>query len=419
MKVYSIKIKGRRAFTLLELLIVVAIIALLMSMSIVVMMGFLDQAEEEATNATIQKINKILEQRTEAFERAFVGARRQAAITLMNLQLQDPNLDGDRSDGIFGVKEAVVEILARKWTYRFEFPQRYVERLAIEGGTPSVPGLPQSMYLAILAPKIRAELGIADTVPAIDPSIVAPATARFGNRETQGITDSSELLYFALMKSTNFGSATVDEDRFSAAEIQDTDNDGLPEFVDAWGRPLRFYRWPTRLIDTDPPVPFQPDFADLNDATDIAVDVDGDGTIDTGVRKITTTERDVASILLKGLPPAPFMLPNGAQPRDALLIDPDDPVGRLYAELEYLNGMGGKPDLKTEFNETEYHTPDTFHAPLVVSAGLDGRLGLYEPTDTANMGHLAAYNLSLGFNQIIEDISDNITSRNKVSGGRQ
>jgi hypothetical protein len=26
--------------------------------------------------------------------------------------------------------------------------------------------------------------------------------------------------------------------------VQDTDGDGLPEFVDAWGEPLQFYRWP-------------------------------------------------------------------------------------------------------------------------------------------------------------------------------
>ena len=26
--------------------------------------------------------------------------------------------------------------------------------------------------------------------------------------------------------------------------MQDTDGDGLPEFVDAWGQPLQFFRWP-------------------------------------------------------------------------------------------------------------------------------------------------------------------------------
>ena len=33
-------------------------------------------------------------------------------------------------------------------------------------------------------------------------------------------------------------------DDFTDREVRDTDGDGLPEFVDAWGEPLQFYRWP-------------------------------------------------------------------------------------------------------------------------------------------------------------------------------
>lgn len=42
-------------FTLLELLIVIGLIATLMTLSVVVMSGFLTTAEVEATSATIQK----------------------------------------------------------------------------------------------------------------------------------------------------------------------------------------------------------------------------------------------------------------------------------------------------------------------------------------------------------------------------
>ncbi len=40
-----------------------------------------------------------------------------------------------------------------------------------------------------------------------------------------------------------YGSA-FDKDDFTSKEVQDTDGDGLMEFVDAWGEPLQFYRWP-------------------------------------------------------------------------------------------------------------------------------------------------------------------------------
>ncbi len=424
MQVLKKTLNIRRAFTLLELLMVVAIIGLLMSMSVVVMYGFIDQAEEEATSATIQKINRLLEERIEGFDRAFKGVRKDTATKNMRILLADPNGDGDQADGIFGVKDAVVAILAKKALFRFEFPQRFEELLSFGDPAISVPGLPQSMYLAIAAPAARVKLSLPLTTPLTDPLIAAEVASTFALGVSFPETESSELLYFALIKSGSLGAAAVDSDRFTENEIRDTDGDGLPEFVDNWGQPLRYYRWPTRLIDAAPIlVPFQPVLDNPNDNTDVLVnvDTDNDGTPDTiiGQRTITQTERDVANLLLKGLPPAPSMLPNNAMPRDLLLIDPDDPVGRLYAELENLNGTNGKPTLALEYNEAKYHTPDTFHAPLVVSAGPDGVLGLYEPNDTANAGNLAAYNFTLTLAQIIDVISDNITSRNKLSGGRQ
>src|SRR5262249_30854885 len=33
-------------------------------------------------------------------------------------------------------------------------------------------------------------------------------------------------------------------DDFGPTEVKDTDGDGLMEFVDAWGEPLLFFRWP-------------------------------------------------------------------------------------------------------------------------------------------------------------------------------
>lgn len=417
-------------FTLLELLIVIGLIATLMTLSVVVMSGFLTTAEVEATSATIQKTFRLLEQRIDAFDRAFKGSRKQTTITAMRSLLADPNVDGDRSDGIFGVSDEAVEIMAKKALFRFEFPQRMDERLLFGDAGTYVTGLPDSIYFASAAPTARSKLGLPGTTPLDDPAIVAEVTSKWSNHDP--VTESAELLYYTLVYSTSYGSAAVDSDRFTNAEVTDSDNDGLPEFVDAWGQPLRFYRWPTRLIDTHPPVPFQPVLNDPSDATDvvITVDTDNDGVPDTtvGRRKVAPLERQVASILLKGLPPAPALLPNGALPRDLLLTDPDDPVGILYFELERLNGLNGMPLFAAEFNEINYHTPDTFHSPLIASAGKDGQLGLYEPNDNANFGNLAQYNDNLNGNAtareaadlaLMQDvIADNVTNRNKRAGGR-
>ena len=460
MNKYQKKKMKKSGFTLLELLIVIGLIATLMTLSVVVMSGFLTTAEVEATSATIQKTFRLLEQRTDAFDRSFKGSRKQLEISRIRFLLARQEL--------FGVSEESIEILAKKAAYRFEFPQRMVERTTIGedinsngildsgedinsngvldgldnvpngaaypnlavGQTASVPGMPFSIYDKIAYPIALQQLIKEGNATPTSDLVNARVTLNWSRHQTA--TESAELLYYTLVYSTSYGSAAVDSDRFTNAEVRDTDGDGLPEFVDAWQQPLRFYRWPTRLIDTHPPVPFQPVLSDPNDATDviITVDTNNDGIPDTtvGQRQVAPLERQVASIMLKGLPLAPALLPDGRLPRDLLLTDPDDPVGILYFELERLNGLNGTPLFSNEFNETKYHTPDTFHSPLIVSAGKDGQLGLYEPNDSANFGNLAQYNDNLNGNAtareaadlaLMQDvIADNVTNRNKRAGGR-
>jgi len=94
-------------------------------------------------------------------------------------------------------------------------------------------------------------------------------------------------------------------------------------------------------------------------------------------------------------------------------------VGRLYSELERLNGTNGKPVFATEFNETNYHTPDTWHTPLIISGGADEELGLLEPTDDSggNFGNLAQLKSSAG--SVRDSFTDNITNRNRSAGARR
>jgi prepilin-type N-terminal cleavage/methylation domain-containing protein len=59
------------------------------------------------------------------------------------------------------------------------------------------------------------------------------------------ITARSEMLYAILVGGAGPLGSAFSPDDFTEREVRDTDNDGLMEFVDAWGRPLQFYRWPT------------------------------------------------------------------------------------------------------------------------------------------------------------------------------
>jgi prepilin-type N-terminal cleavage/methylation domain-containing protein len=75
-------------------------------------------------------------------------------------------------------------------------------------------------------------------------------TASNGNTVMQNLgnhkpnTARSEVLYALLVEGQGPLGSVFQPDDFTTSQVRDTDNDGLPEFVDAWGNPLQFYRWP-------------------------------------------------------------------------------------------------------------------------------------------------------------------------------
>ena len=470
----------RSGFTLLELLMVISIISILIGLSFSVMNGITEQAEQEATKATIQKLNRLIEQRTEAFERAFKGSRRDSYVTATVglLAAIDGRFDYYRLHPEKAPSALV--ILAKKAAFRFEFPQRMVELLLSPGDDSNGNGLPDSIELRVARPQARTYLiglDLASSSPTVgyEPSaadldsvvtarwVGGSVTVNVGGTPTsltfqghQGKTESSGLLYYTLIASASFGSSSVDADQFSGFEVADLDNDGLPEFVDAWGEPIRFYRWPTRLIDPTAPNPFTPNFSVVNDNTEVDPDPDGDES--DGMREILADERLYAGLLLKGLPPAPKPLPGPGGTftiqRDPLFVDPDDPVGLLYSMLEDPQYAAMGINIAAEINEGKYHTLDTYHVPLVVSAGPDQLLGLYEPHEidydlNANgvvdpgeettpglvngafdgvLGNLAQYSATFitadgdgstetPSTSVTDMLFDNVTSRNRRAGG--
>ena len=90
----------------------------------------------------------------------------------------------------------------------------------------------------------------------------------------------SEVLYAILVEGVGPWGSVFSRDEFTDREVQDTDGDGLPEFVDAWGQPLQFFRWPLfyhsdlqrgQVILTDPTVANKwdllPPYQTVNSAT--------------------------------------------------------------------------------------------------------------------------------------------------------
>lgn len=367
----------RRAFTLIEILVVVTIIGLLIGILGVTVTTTIRKAREAATVALIQKIEGLLDDRRKGFERA-VKSRDFEAIVERRKKLLETN-------GIFGVSPRVIEAIARKDFFRELFPQRFED--LTDANSNNVPDVFETN--AVLKPEDSNQDGV-----------LAPAEDLNGNGRLDGFvrykhvndsvngnrnTESSELLYYALTQMQSFGVPPVGESEFGVNEVRDTDGDGLMEFVDGWGRPLRFYRWPTRLIK--PNGPYGADgLPGISGGTSFLL-YGTLGSDDVAVARVPPTYpsppglpldmRPIASLLMEGLPPAPaFPLTQW----DPLSEDPDDPYGLISTEMKRLIGSGIAPALITgSYNEALYPTLDTYHTPLIISLGADGDLGLYEP----------------------------------------
>lgn len=314
---------ARPGFSLIELMVVIAIIGVLAALSLRVIGGIMAGAKEKATMSTIKKIEGLLNQRMEA-------------ISHVNPQ---PMVIADMAKA--NSNRALALVLAKKDLVRLYCPQHFGER----------------------------NLGTATAVPnAADP------------------TESAELLYFFLTSSSASlpGYSAAGTDAFSTSEVADTDNDGLLEFIDGWRQPIRFYRWPTRLIRP----------------------AGSGGALD----------RPTANLLINGLPAV-------ATP-DPLNVDSDDPLGLTanYVDSTTLVNVSTGNTF-----EVDYHTLNTYHTPLIVSAGEDGLLGLFEPSNTLVGGTafpngVNATTTTLGYLALpdgtAQALNDNISNLNRRVGGR-
>ncbi|MCA9014719.1 MAG: type II secretion system protein [Planctomycetaceae bacterium] len=339
---------ARAGFTIVELLMVVGILLFLIATSAFVVRNIGNKAREKATMATIVKVNGLVQDRVDAMRKALDSTKNQKYIeSLINQKYT--YLVNTFNGKYRSIPRPVIEILVQKDLFRQNLPQYAIEN-------PDAADLIDGVRHG--SPNVNADL-------------------------------SAELLYYILTNSEIYGVPPVGEDAFSTSEVADTDGDGLKEFVDGWGRPLRFYRWPTRL--------FNP----------------------TGNPNITTMppgkiDRTTASIFFSGLP----AIPSVSTEIDPLQIDPDDPLGRIEHEnsirtndqlLSPLFDDGTAPS----YSYPLYGTMNTFWMPLIVSAGEDGVLGLYEPNDETNYGVLG--NPVPGADA---GTYDNITNHNQRAGGR-
>ena len=215
----------RSAFTLVEIMVTIIVLSILSSLVLFAMTGVLEMAKETQTKSRIAKLDREISR----LWNGYLSRR-------VPLQL-------DRS--LPRQVAAQARLVALRDLMRLEMPDRVTD--------------------VTVPPAVDfngdGDIDDADR-PAASKAYKDIADATSWDDKHQG----AECLYMIVQ--FNVGTGTRGRSFFSESEVGDLDEDGMPEFLDAWGQPIRFLRWApglnSPLQDQDPnqPDPFDPQGVD-------------------------------------------------------------------------------------------------------------------------------------------------------------
>jgi prepilin-type N-terminal cleavage/methylation domain-containing protein len=205
----------RAGFTLIELMVVVAIIGVIVVLTTAAAMQTVSYQRTNTTDETIKTISSLLDQQWSA-----VLAKANNEVI--------PN-------SVFvmaGGNEKRARVIWKKLRLKQAFPMNFTEALT--------PGNPPSLYVQ---PSILPGMNAYQS--AILSSGLKPST-----NPADWPKESAYCLVLALRQ--GFGGNSFSEERFGANALgSDPGVVGMKKFVDGWGNPLVFYRWPAANAELD------------------------------------------------------------------------------------------------------------------------------------------------------------------------
>lgn len=204
-----------KGFTLVELLVSISIITLLAAMILVALAGVQENAKTDRTRAQIARIDALISEQWETYR------NRRLPVNLLSTQSQDLPL---------------VRLNMVRELMRVELPDRKSDIVMdpVLSPAPFNRNALQRSYRRKAAKMISQKKGV--TFPNRDGKIIAILDENW-SKEYQ----SAECLYLILSQMTTDDKAALEF--FNDREIGDIDNDGMPEILDGWRRPIMFLRW--------------------------------------------------------------------------------------------------------------------------------------------------------------------------------
>lgn len=250
--------RRRPSFTLVELLIVIAIIGIMIGMVMYTLAGAQRDALNSRTQATIRKLNNIILHRWEEF-------RYRAVRTNIPDSFLEPydTPDGRKQLPISPREGARVRMMMLRDTMRMELPDRYTDilypptiyKVAVYTADNAAPYSDTSND-SVLTPD-RTVPGAYNnfrrkmvTTGALGGTYSTLSVGQLGLPIPSPANQDAELLY-QIVATSNYN-GTNGLEFFRPSEIGDVDGDDFPEFLDGWGRPIRWLRWPVAYGFVDP-----------------------------------------------------------------------------------------------------------------------------------------------------------------------
>jgi prepilin-type N-terminal cleavage/methylation domain-containing protein len=199
-------------FTLVELMVVLVIVAMLASLTLAGLSGVRERAKADKTRSTIRKIDSVVQPMFASYGTRRVPATGNSRMARATSRLQNLRL-----------------LMA------VELPDTWNDVSSTSTPLPAVPAWAQNAtYRRYMAYKTALSTSPSSRFNTAIPGSTQPQT--YG--EFYGFAETLVMI----VSMSGFQPDAMEQ--FRTDEIGDVDGDGAREFLDGWGRPIAFIRWP-------------------------------------------------------------------------------------------------------------------------------------------------------------------------------